>query len=985
MSSGTLPLDRHVLSSGPALVDSGKDTYGWSRPLAGEPMARLKNAVPWGVAMAGADAPPRLEGEPGQVLAQDYMRLHFAWLPLGGRMGFCIWGAVGERPQGRGIWRVLTHTMLLDEAAFAAVAGNPFAIILPAVAGRWFGELVRPGAFDEPREIDQIQLAVSPNSRAEARALRRRDVARLREALRRLYSAEALADRLTGIYAALSTRRPVALFSTGDGRNELLARLAWLTLPPSDRWRTSFSTEQGASAAALPRLMVLDPAEWEGRVPADALVLGDDTPASATPPEGQRFWARRVASDLPLPLHERDHRVAARHGFSLLDGDRMERLARFRTADEAVRQGRARDAAGLRSLVQAGPGLLGSPMHAGILLGRALRGAEETPPAGAQVLAAALRQLPGGMQTQAARWSARVLQAGSATDRQTAGLARCAAVIERLVPVAELGRFLDGREEAALLPALLDHPLGPAALQAAVAVATDPATVEALAPLEDAATFRLTEDELRKAFDASTFESVAAAEGGVRRYEAAARNGREYWPAAAVLSQLLDFTERSPRVKAYLARPEHLPTVLSSAFAPQAGAYLDAVAPDAHVLARTLVRMVQRALDAGWPPALRTAIPSGTAAGRLLDERLVAQAVKHLSTRAEAQAVIDALEQGGGPVNSRLLLLAHPAWGDRARSAAACLLTYVRDGRVPAAGEAPAPRVVAAVLEQFEGVTEQLPSAAEELVAAALSLLVVQGRLSELGVETGRALTRRLSPRTVAKLTATLAQAAGERSGRAEELSHDLLTVILSGPVPQTKLETLRSLLESLPLREYHEFWTSYFHRTSAAFFADRGVLPVLSRLLEGRAAAPYAAIVLRRALRAVPARPDPHVLEAVERLAWTELFYLKESAFDESSPAKAAVRAALLVQLIGRPATFPLTLHLAAALQQLVEWSQAEPWRKELRKEWILALRATSPSSYRLVQSQPEPKKVIFVPPGFRVEHPGFAVDGDGGQHSFR
>ena len=143
-----LLLERHVLASGPALVDAGKDTFGWTPALAGERAARLKSEVPWGIPTARMVSPPRLEGDPGFVLAREnFERLRFAVLALEQRMAFCMWGAVGERTRERAVWRVITHTVLLDETGFRALSGNPFALLHLPEAGGWLADLTRHGSF----------------------------------------------------------------------------------------------------------------------------------------------------------------------------------------------------------------------------------------------------------------------------------------------------------------------------------------------------------------------------------------------------------------------------------------------------------------------------------------------------------------------------------------------------------------------------------------------------------------------------------------------------------------------------------------------------------------------------------------------------------------------------------------------------------------------------------------------------------------------
>ena len=65
---------------------------------------------------------------------------------------------------------------------------------------------------------------------------------------------ETLERWLAALYAALSagSAAPVALSTSDDHHDELLIRLAWLSLPLRDRMAITFSTEQGATAGRFP-------------------------------------------------------------------------------------------------------------------------------------------------------------------------------------------------------------------------------------------------------------------------------------------------------------------------------------------------------------------------------------------------------------------------------------------------------------------------------------------------------------------------------------------------------------------------------------------------------------------------------------------------------------------------------------------------------------------------------------------------------------
>jgi hypothetical protein len=252
--SRTIEIDRHAFASNASSFNTAWETFGWTPAIAGQRAGRLEESVPWASLTARADDPAWLSGRAGDVLdPANADRLHFAFLPLDDRLGFSVWGAIGGRTREGPEWRVLTHTLLLDRAGFDAIAGHPFGL---------FGELRRPSAwleamvertpFDVPAPLEPIVVGDAAGDRARFEAARLREIERLRAALlaRMAGDPAALERALGAMYEALASTRGggpvnhVALPSTADRRNELLIRLAWLSLPIEDRASTFFVTEQ---------------------------------------------------------------------------------------------------------------------------------------------------------------------------------------------------------------------------------------------------------------------------------------------------------------------------------------------------------------------------------------------------------------------------------------------------------------------------------------------------------------------------------------------------------------------------------------------------------------------------------------------------------------------------------------------------------------------------------------------------------------------
>lgn len=1001
-------LDRHVLSSGPALVDSGKDTFAWTSGLAGERAARLKNEVPWGVSTAGAENPPRLEGK--DVLSEEnYLRLHFAWIPLDNRMGFCVWGAIGDRPLGRSVWRVLTHTVLMDADAFRAMESNPFALLKRGVAGDWVRDLAAPGSFDERGPVEPIRVAASAESREIAEKLRRDDITRLRGRLVELLGVSVLQRRLEALYAALASTQHVALASTPDRQAEMLVRLAWLTLPPVDRWQTSFSTEQGASAGVLPRLMALNLAEWQGRVPPETFLFAGDPPEGSKPSKGQLMWAADVARQESGREHAHAHAYATGVEASLLSGGEIDRYARHRDAVREVCAG-THGTEALRRLAEPQfSGLLSLPRRAGLLLGLSLRGTSLAPAEMVGELRKVLEQLPHEGRDVVARGmvcalalgdDATVLDEADADVRmadgepagerplpepraltaefRAAALLRCAAVSTQLVSAVELTRLLESEPEGALLTPLLKSPGGPAALILAIPAAGDPELLDRLGPLGDRAMEALPENELEPVLEALKFGSEWSAAWGVQRYEAAERQ-RGYRPSAQVLWRLLDYVGH-PVVRAYLARRESLHTALSPAFAEHAGSYIDAVKPDPLIMADALVEVTsQIVLTPAAPPSrvANTFAPPGPTSG---PSDGVAAALKYLRTTADVRSVINLWRDGSGEPNARLLLLSHRAWGtssaaaEHARNAAAVLVE-----RAPAPGTAPALEhrtVTAALREVVEDGTTAFSVAEGRLAVAGVSFMSLQKVLHLLDLQVWNALVRRIAPNQAVRLAVFLAKEPGvsQPGSRAGEFSYQLVKAVLqiAGPVGR---QSLQELLEQLSPGDHPLYWSGLFYQLSPDVLVREEVLSALAASLQGLDGAPLAGIVLKRVLSRLTLLSIA-VLEAVDHLAWTELVYIERSAFDEDDRVNMDFRVRLIVKLLANRATFPLSLHLAQVLRRLVPETPEGMWvQNVLQADEIEPLKRTSPSSYERLHPRRKKDSVIFLPANFRIELPAPAV----------
>lgn len=648
MTEAAILADRHILGSAATLADAGKATMGWTPQLAGEPAATLASELPWGVPTSRLSAPPRLDGARHEVLSPANLdRLRFAVLGVQGvqgRMAFCVWGAVGERPPNRVVWRVLTHTTLLQEQAFAALAGNPFALITVPQVSAWFDELVTPGAFDRRHEVQPIAIHPSRHLHARAEQDRRAEVYRLRDRLLQGMDAPTLRLWLASIYTGLM-RGSVALGSGESGESELLVRLAWLALPRGDRARITFTTEQGRSSERLPRLMVLDTAEWRGQAPPDTLFLAS---ASALEPHPAHLrWAKavvdagRAAGETgPDTGHARLHARAARLGACLLTQERADACEQLAGSRGAA----GRSDANLAALERcADCGIFPVPGRVGVLAALLTRQPGAPPEEVAASVARVLARRTDD-RAEAVRRAVRALCIAKDGDAAAAGCLRLLAVREGIVPPDELPRLAEGGAESRAGDQVVAYPAGAALLQEVVGA--HPAQRAALGTLPDRASQTLSDQPslLEDALGRVELSSADRATSVVRQF-GQVQGAR---PTYETFQQLLRWA-RVADVRAFLSLPANLPLFLAHAQAAEVRTFLDAVGPAPANLAGALA-------SAGEQP-LRT---WGAVAIGYLDR---------------SEGVRDAIEAWReAPAATAVTLLLHGAWKPHsldARAAAA--------------------------------------------------------------------------------------------------------------------------------------------------------------------------------------------------------------------------------------------------------------------------------------------------------------------------
>jgi hypothetical protein len=466
-----LRIDRHAFASNASSFDTAWRTFGWTAGIAGERAGRLEEAVPWAKLAARAEQPALLRGTAEGVLApENFDRLNFAFLPLDGRLGFAVWGAIGREPRAAE-WRVLTHTLLFDPEAFDRVAGNPFALLRDAPLNRWFTEMVEREHFERPAELEAVELPLARTTRTDFEKARLRELKRLRDRLVATdMDAATLERRLATVYEALAHALVtpgvprVAIRSRGAPADSLFLRLAWLSLPLEDRAAVSFTTEQLRTEKPAAMLLLLPESEWGRFVPEGTRLLDFSSANGREPSPGRSHWARS------LVLHPEAHGALARHALSrrwrILGRDDV---ARF---DEVLRW---REQSSGRITIEAARELLRietTPRHgharvrwraAGHVIGVAVKGLKVDPRDRAAHAAMLLREVPSARAELVARAAIRTLARGDKADRQTAAFIRLHAARpdHAITPLSELMRLID---EEPLVDDVLEHRDGPAAL-----------------------------------------------------------------------------------------------------------------------------------------------------------------------------------------------------------------------------------------------------------------------------------------------------------------------------------------------------------------------------------------------------------------------------------------------------------------------------------------------------------------------------------------
>jgi hypothetical protein len=442
-----LVIDRHVLASNASSYNTAWQTFGWTPALAGPRSSRLEEHVPWATLAARAEAPARLAGAYHDVVAAaNFDRLQFASLPLDGRHGFSVWGAIGERRNGE--WRVVTHTLLFDDDAFDVMAGFPQGLLtIPAYAA-WFSAMVEEATFAEPAALPAISLPRTRATRTAFENARRDEIVRLRTRLVALSGgAHELETQLAGVLEALARVRGggpirhVGLRDDGNGHASLLVRLAWTALPLADRADTSFVTEQRRTDAPRATLLGLPEAEWGQYAPPNTRLLDPARLHAGDVSAGRREWARSVAGD-GGEAHERlGARVDARR-WRVVGRDDVRALAsiqswRQRWVAGSDRAGLARE---LLALEAAGEVRAAGRMRAAAHVA-ALASMDARDPAA--VLIDAFRPYPSAA-IALVRAAVRTLARRPAGGRALALRLRCEAIEPpALVPVDELFRLLE--------------------------------------------------------------------------------------------------------------------------------------------------------------------------------------------------------------------------------------------------------------------------------------------------------------------------------------------------------------------------------------------------------------------------------------------------------------------------------------------------------------------------------------------------------------
>ena len=305
-------LDRHLFASNVSAYNSAWETYGWTEGLDRVRAGRLEERVPWGAELAESAEPPTLvhgDAQAQGAVPQDpalaalgTFGLPEAFLPLDGRLGYCVSGIV--RPSSDGVPsrrpRIATHTLLFDESLFREIDGFPQGLHMDLSAGpgpkeaSWFAQLrgsvpAAPGVLAEP--------GYTPNRDGFRRA-RLQEVDELARAAVAALGAKPAREELEDVYRSVggaldsargTTAGEAILPVVGVWREaRILLRLAWLSLPLVDRARVFYSMLDLRGRHPIPCL-----------VPAVHAPAPRTTPAWNTAPVSRKA---RVEPDGPGPL-----------------------------------------------------------------------------------------------------------------------------------------------------------------------------------------------------------------------------------------------------------------------------------------------------------------------------------------------------------------------------------------------------------------------------------------------------------------------------------------------------------------------------------------------------------------------------------------------------------------------------------------------------------------------------------------------------------
>lgn len=253
-------LDRHLFASNATAYNAAWESYGWTAGLDRTRAGRLEERVPWAVELAELADPPVLI-DAGGGAASGIGALPEAFLPLDGRLGFSVSGAVraGEGASPGGRVRIATHTVLFDTALFAVIDGYPQGL-----------------HADLERRVPSVpvplpELECEPDAR-HFRAARLREVGRLARLVKVSMGGRDGVEWLAGAYAAVLGALgggPGCVVVARPGEDCVraaaatdLVRLVWLSLPLRDRVRVYYSTTWLGGRRPEPCLTVAPDKGW---------------------------------------------------------------------------------------------------------------------------------------------------------------------------------------------------------------------------------------------------------------------------------------------------------------------------------------------------------------------------------------------------------------------------------------------------------------------------------------------------------------------------------------------------------------------------------------------------------------------------------------------------------------------------------------------------------------------------------------------------